>query len=149
MPGPVPKNPAIRQRRNKKSTRALLPAEKNPITRAPSLPKKPEGQWHDLTVRWWRDVWSSPLRDEFLRADLGALFRLAFLTDMFWSEPTLSIATEIRLLEREFGLTPLSRRRLEWSIATTEETKDRRELSRAKMARRMVDADSDPRENLS
>lgn len=148
MPGPLPKNQTVRQRRNKKSTRAMLPAEKNPISRAPSLPENPTGDWNDLTVKWWRDVWSSPLRDEFLRADLGAIFRLAILVDMFWKTGKLSVASEIRLLEREFGLTPLSRRRLEWTTATAEDSKDRRELVRARKARMLVDA-GDPRETLS
>jgi len=148
MPGPPPKNPAIRQRRNKATTRSTLPAEKNPISRAPSLPPNPTGDWNELTVKWWRDVWSSPLRDEFLRADLGALFRLAILVDMFWKTSKLSVATEIRLLEREFGLTPLSRRRLEWSVTTAEESRDIHEMNRANRAQRMVSG-SDPRESLS
>ena len=147
MPGPLPKNPTVRQRRNAKSTRALLPAEKNPIKRAPSLPPNPTGDWNDLTVKWWADVWSSPLRDEFLRADIGALFRLAILVDMFWKTGKLSVASEIRLLEREFGLTPLSRRRLEWTTATAEDQKDRRELTRARRAK-VIDA-GDHRETLS
>jgi len=146
MPGPVPKNPAIRQRRNKKSTRSALPAERNPIKRAPALPDNPTGEWTDLTRRWWRDVWSSPLRHEFLRADLGALFRLAILVDMFWKTGKLSVATEIRLLEREFGLTPLGRRRLEWTVANAEEAKDLHTENRLKRAK-VIDA-GDPREVL-
>lgn len=148
MPGPPPKNPAIRQRRNKATTRSTLPAEKNPISRAPSLPENPTGDWNVLTKKWWADIWSSPLRDEFLRADLGALFRLAILVDMFWKTGKLSVATEIRLLEREFGLTPLSRRRLEWSVTTAEESRDIHEMNRANRAQRMVNV-SDPRESLS
>jgi hypothetical protein len=35
-------------------------------------------------------------------------------------------ATEIRLQRQAFGLTPYDRRRLEWSIVTTEDAKDRR-----------------------
>src|ERR671923_278181 len=105
MPGPVPKNPAVRQRRNKSVSRALLPAETAPIRRAPSLPDLPEGGWHVLTERWWHDVWRSPQRHEFLRTDLGALFRLAVLVDMFWKFGKLEVAKEVRMLEREFGLT--------------------------------------------
>lgn len=148
MPGPLPKNPAIRQRRNKKSTRSSLPAEKNPISRMPSLPENPTGDWNVLTIKWWRDIWSSPLHNEFLRADLGALFRLAILVDMFWKTGKLSVASEIRLLEREFGLTPLSRRRLEWTVASTEESKDLHELNRARRAM-VIDPVDDPRESLS
>jgi len=145
MPGPLPKSPAKRQRRNRKATRAQLPAEKNPISRMPSLPEKNNGEaWHKLTVAWWRDLWHSPMRAELMRSDLAALLRLAFLYDRFWYKGTLSVATEIRLLEREFGLTPMSRRRLDWTVATAEQAQDRREISRAKRAK-IVDPASDPR----
>ena len=145
MPGPMPKNPTLRQRRNKSSSRAILPAENKPIRYAPRLPDVIEDGWHGLTRAWWRDIWSSPLRHEFLRADLGALFRLAILVDSFWKFRKLEIAKEIRLLEREFGLTPLSRRRLEWTITQTEEAVDRYERKRARSA---VMLDGDPREVL-
>jgi len=147
MPGPLPKDPAKRQRRNKSATRALLPAEENPIKRAPSLPTIEGREWSPLTVRWWRDIWRSPQRAEFLRADLASLFRLVVLVDMFWVSFDLEIAREIRLLEREFGFTPLSRRRLEWSIAQTEEAKDKHVMNRARRAKKIVDS-ADPREAL-
>lgn len=142
MPGPLPKDPALRQRRNKSATRAILPAENLPITGMPRLPKNPLGEWHALTRSWWRDVWSSPQHNEFLRADLGALYRLAILVDMFWKSGKLAVAKEIRFMEREFGLTPLSRRRLEWTVAQTEDTVDRHERRRIKNA---VIIDGDPR----
>lgn len=146
MPGPPPKNPAIRQRRNKSATKALLPAEKTPILNPPNLPEfNPDFLWHELTRSWWVDVWNSPQRSEFLRADLGSLFRLAVLVNQFWFSFDLQIAKEIRLLEREFGLTPLARRRLEWTVAQTEDAKDRREISRAKRSKII---DMDPREVL-
>jgi hypothetical protein len=98
-----------------------------------------------LSRRWWKDVWSSPLHHEYLRADLGALFRLVFLVDDFWKTGKLDVAKEIRLLEREFGLTPLARRRLEWTVAQAEEAKDRHEQKRSKRA---TIIDADPREVL-
>lgn len=150
MPGPLPKDPAIRQRRNKSSSRALLPPESAPIKRAPRLPKLPDEkgvprEWHDMARRWWKDVWSSPQRHEFLRADLGSLFRLVYLVDQFWKTGALDIAKEIRLLEREFGLTPLSRRRLEWTVAQAEEAVDRHVQKQIKRAV-VLDAEAiDPR----
>jgi|SRR3990172_447089 len=145
MPGPMPKDAAIRQRRNKSATRAILPAETSPIKSTPRLPTNPLGKWHRLTRLWWKDVWSSPQHGEFLRADLGALFRLAMLVDMFWKSGKLAIAKEIRLLEREFGLTPLSRRRLEWTVIQAEEVTDRHEQNRIRRAKVM---DGDPRKIL-
>ncbi|NMC84301.1 MAG: P27 family phage terminase small subunit [Anaerolineaceae bacterium] len=146
MPGPLPKDPAIRQRRNKSASKALLPAESLPRIRAPQLPKREDGKpWHPMARAFWKDVWSSPMRSEYLRADEPALFRLVYLVDMFWKTPDLDIAKEIRALEREFGLTPLSRRRLEWTVTQTEEAKDQREQKRVK---RIVIIDSDPRDVL-
>jgi hypothetical protein len=85
---------------------------------------------------------------EFMRADEPALFRLVVLVNAFWQSGKLEIAREIRLMEREFGLTPLSRRRLEWTVAQTEEAKDRREQKRVRRAQ-IIDGDStDPRSVL-
>lgn len=78
----------------------------------------------------------------FLRADEPALFRLLMLVNMFWLTGGLAVAREIRMLEREFGLTPLSRRRLEWTVAQAEEATDRHENRRS---RRAVIIEADPR----
>ena len=84
---------------------------------------------------------------EYLRGDLPALFRLVILVDSFWKTGKLDTAKEVRLLEREFGITPLSRRRLEWSVAQAEEARDRHEQRRSRRAV-IIDGD-DPREVLS
>lgn len=144
MPGPTPKNPAVRQRRNKATTRAMLPAEVAPRQKAPALPRIRD--WQSMTRRWWKEVWSSPMSVEYLRADEHALIMLAVLIDMFWSEPTQKLAAEIRLQQQAFGLTPLDRRRLEWSIEQAEQAKDRRESGRIKRA--IVISGDDPRSQL-
>ena len=142
MPGPMPKDLSIRQRRNKSATRAILPAEL-PRFQAPKLPKLPEGEtWHPMAKQFWKTIWASPIHVEFLRADEPALYRLVMLVNAFWTKNSLAIAAEIRLLEREFGLTPLSRRRLEWTVAQAEEAKDKHEQKRV---RRAVIIDADPR----
>ena len=84
---------------------------------------------------------------EYLRGDLPALYRLVILVDAFWKTGKLDTAKEVRLLEREFGITPLSRRRLEWSVAQAEEARDRHEQKRSRRAL-IIDGD-DPREVLS
>lgn len=125
-----------------------MPAESSPVTRPPALPKHPTGgTWHKLTRRWWKDVWQSPQHHEFLRADLGALFRLAILQNEFFITGKLAFAQECRHLEREFGLTPLSRRRLEWTVTQTEDAIDRHEKRRSKAAK-VINGD-DPRDYLS
>lgn len=148
MPGPMPKDQKLRQRRNKASTRAVLVASAAVTATGITYPELPARNgnepWHPLAVRWWQDVWSSPLHAEFLRPDTGALFRLANLVDAYWKSGALKYAAEIRLLEREFGLTPLARRRLEWTVAQTEEQREPVRAARAK-----VIGNEDPREVLN
>ena len=146
MPGPLPKDPKTRQRSNKAISRALLSPEKRPIKHTPRLPDLEIAEWSDLTRAWWEELWQSPQSDLFLRSDLGSLFRLAVLQNKFFTTFSLAVASELRLLEREFGLTSLSRRRLEWTVAQTESAIDKREHGRAKRAQ-IIDGD-DPRSVL-
>lgn len=144
----MPKDPKIRQRRNKSASRALLPAEIAPREKPPRIPAFPmkEGAWHIMARKFWYDVWHSPMRYEFVHGDEPALIRLLYLVHVFWETGKLDIAKEVRMMEREFGLTPLSRRRLEWTVAQAEEARDLHEHKRAKRARII---DVDPREVLS
>lgn len=152
MPGPAPKPAAVRQRRNKSASRTTLTvSEDERILKKPYKPKCPNepGTWHVMAEKWWDDVWSSSMCGEYLRADLPALYRLLSLVDRYWKKGSMEVAREIRLMEREFGLTPLARRRLEWTTVQTEESKARfneRAVRRAKT----VDGElaSDPRSVL-
>lgn len=98
-----------------------------------------------MARQWWTDVFSSPMRNEFIDADIHALLRLVILVDSFWKTSDLKVAQEIRLMEREFGLTPLSRRRLEWSIVQAEQSKDNYQRRRVNEAQTI---DYDPRSIL-
>jgi len=149
MPGPAPKPRALRQRRNKTTTRAELRIEEPPRDDAPELPplrdmlpnsRRPD--WHLMTLAWWKDIWQSPMSGEFLEADLHGLYRLAVLVDKFWRSPKKDLAAEIRLQQQAYGLTPLDRRRLEWEVVRNEAAKKKPAPSRPK--RRV-----DPRKALS
>ena len=130
MPGPLPKDPALRQRKNRVSTSATLSVETGLRHHAPALPKLgPEHEWHPLTRAWWKDVWHSPMSGEYLQVDKHGLFRLAALVDRFWRDPSQALAAEIRLQGQCFGLTPIDRRRLQWEVAKVEEvTKQKRRV---------------------
>ncbi|MFH1486035.1 MAG: hypothetical protein ABIH46_08195 [Chloroflexota bacterium] len=114
MKGPLPKDPSLRKRRNRASTRAVLSAETGVRHRVPFLPK--HRAWHPLTRAWWRDTWHSPMSSEFLQADVHGLYRLAELVDRFWTKPSISLASEIRQEQQAYGLSPIDRRRLEWEV---------------------------------
>jgi hypothetical protein len=141
---PLPKPVELRQRRNKAVTRATLSAENAP-TKAPRLPKIDGVEWHKMTRAWWRDVWRSPMAAEYVDADKHALYRLAVLINKYWESPTQALAAEIRLQQQAFGLTPLDRRRLEWSIEQAETANTRRQQRAVRMAQA---GEIDPREAL-
>lgn len=148
LPGPLPKDPKLRQRRNKVSTAAKLSLEDHGIE-APALPDRVDpntgevAPWHPRTVEWWEDVWASPMAPEFLDADVHGLFLLAELEDAFhWSRnprEKMDLAKEIRLQRAMYGLTPMDRRRLQWEVDRGEEAEQRasalaRRASRSLMA---------------
>lgn len=129
MPGPVPKKPELRQRRNRAVTSATLVADGRKHQR-PRLPRIDGVTWHAMTVAWWREVWRSPMAEEYLRADIHALYRLAVLINQFWGNPSKEMAAEIRLQQQAFGLTPIDRRRLQWEVERVEEVRTRRRTVR-------------------
>lgn len=122
MPGPAPKNPSTRTRRNKTSTNATLKADAAIIA-----PELPEYGWHVMTVRWWADIWSSPMAPEFDDSDRHGLFQLAMLVNDFWMadkpRDRRDLAAEIRQQGQRFGLSPIDRRRLQWEIEKAEDAK--------------------------
>ena len=140
MRGPVPKDPRLRQRRNKVSTAArLLVEDLSSRKRTPSLPPR-SLEWHMLTKRWWKSVWQSPMANEYLDADVkGRLYRLAILVDRFWLKPSITLDAEICRNEAGLGLTPIDRRRLQWEVERLEQAQKRP---------RRAAPDVDPREYL-
>lgn len=107
---PVPKPPGARVRRNTgQSQWRTLSAGK---VKTPACPRK----WSPSTRAWWRTIWRSPMATAWLEADVPALTRLGNLLELLLDEPTAAIASEIRQIEDRFGLSPKSRRQLQWSI---------------------------------
>lgn len=115
MPGPPPKDPAIRRRRNKTTTRATL--GKAQPARKRALPRK-RPAWHAETRRTWDDWWASSQAREWTQVHVSGLLRLIYLVEDFYRATTpkerKEAAAEIRLQGTEYGLTPLAERRLQW-----------------------------------
>ena len=148
MPGPAPKHPSTRQRRNRTSTAATLAAD--PTLEAPALPTR---IWHEQTRAWWRDIWASPMAPEYDDSDRHGLFALAVLVDDFWrtedAKLRKDIAAEIRQQRQCFGLTPIDRRRLQWEIEKVDEAQDRGRKRRETAPKPPAPADAaDPRSVL-
>ena len=79
--------------------------------------------WHELTLAWWDTIWDSPMAAEWVDADVPGLVILAALVDDFWRFGDKATAAEVRMQQREFGLSPLSRRTLQWEIKRVQSAK--------------------------
>lgn len=119
--GPDPKDPSVVARRNKSSTRAVLKAPVRP--RVPPLPTMPRGhKWHAQVQAWWKRAWSSPMVGEWTESDVDNLYMAARLMQQFWAGSLITpgelkaLAGEIRQIQSQCGLTPMSRRALQWEI---------------------------------
>lgn len=140
MPGRQPKDRSVRQRTNKTSTRATLRALEPDEIDIPPLPTLydedgNEKLWSLATQRYWERLWSSPMASEFhAQSDIEGLYRLAALVEQFWRKPNATLNGEIRLYEAQFGLNPLARRRLEWTIVGAERAKDEDEARKQRRA---------------
>lgn len=135
---PLPKPPGLRQRRNRESTRALLPTEAESAgAEVPALPELGgKAKWHAMVIRWWESVWKSPMANEYLMADKESLFMLARLHQDFWTakgrKDRQQAAAEIRQQGVRFGLSPIDRRRLQWEVEKGEQAADRTEKRRTR-----------------
>ena len=117
MPGPPPKPPGTRRRRNKGPSARNLGAA--PPSRARPSPPELPGAENPLpeTRAWWETVWTSPMAAVYLDADVPALARLATLVDrLHRGDAGARLLAEIRSLEDRYGLSPLARRRLQWEV---------------------------------
>lgn len=130
MPGPPPKHPSARARRNKVTTHAVLKADASIV--APELPGE---AWHPMTLVWWRDIWASPMAPEYDDSDRHGLYILAMLVNDFWTAPTPTarkeFAAELRQQGARFGLSPIDRRRLQWEVEKVEAAQDEGKKRRA------------------
>jgi hypothetical protein len=145
MPGPLPTDLEVRARQNKAATRAEL-GEDDPEVKIPPMPKhyeeKPfkrkgadgivksgvetvETPWHPMAVAWWNDIWPSPMAKQWHSSDIHGLYALLYLYDMFFRNPNEKTHGEIRLARMPYGLTPLDRRRLEWTLANTKSAENK------------------------
>lgn len=164
---PSPKHHTVRARANKASTRATLTEPDPEDIQIPELPpmrlverkRKSRDEdgvvqtetymveipWRLETQEWWESLWSSPMASEFHSSDRHGLYRLAVLIDDFWQHPSTQANAEIRLAQKDYGLTPLDRRRLEWTIASAETATEKRPARKAKADKGDDEGGPDPR----
>lgn len=117
------KDPSVRARRNKSTTRATL---KKPVN--PKIPAMPKGlRWRPQVSEWWKRAWSSPMRSEWDDADVDMLYLALKLMNAFWDPETSpreakQLAGEIRLILTQCGFSPMARRSLQWELPKDDES---------------------------
>jgi hypothetical protein len=144
------KDPSVRQRRNKTTTRATLQERENP-----TIPALPAGtRWYPQVREWWDRAWSSPMSGEWTVSDVDAMYLAARLQQQFWNprtKPALlkQLSGEIRLLMDRCGLTPMSRRTLQWELPPRDpESQPAEGRPRASKRASSKKADADPLDHL-
>ncbi|MHA0288281.1 phage terminase small subunit [Mycobacterium sp. C3-094] len=124
MPGPPPKDPSVRARTNKTVTRAVLEKPARRSVRIPPLPRTID--WYPEVKAWWKDLWESEPRKEWIDVDIHLLYVAARLYQMMLDPETKvtaakALAGEYRQILVQFGLTPMARRSLQWEVLRVED----------------------------
>lgn len=116
MPGPAPKDPSVRRRRNVAVGKTLLPAG----GREGAAPQWPFGTVAEPSV--WVELWRMPQAAAWERLFLfRVVARYALLLDEVEQPDAKStILGEVRQLEDRLGLNAKSMRSLLWEIAGDE-----------------------------
>jgi len=143
------KDPSVRARRNKTSTRATLTTAGS--REIPPMPTSTA--WKPQTEAWWDDVWSSPMAPEWDESDVHNVILCALLYNDIWCAETArdrkEAAAEYRLQRKDLGLTPYDRRRLEWTIEQADDAKDRGRQRRERVrSQTAITPATDPRSVL-
>lgn len=150
MRGPPPKDPKLRQRRNRASTRSTLPTvEEAAEWTVPEIPKRESGDWHPKVLEWWDAMWRSPQAKEYTLADIhGGLYILANHYQDFWkaegAEGRQKASVALLKCWEKFGLSPIDRRRLQWEVEKAEQAEERTNVRR----QRKEVSGKDPRDIL-
>jgi len=116
MPGPAPKNPADRVRRNKPLANTVLLPHGGRVGEPPAWPLATN------TPKIWASLWATPQAAQWELQGIGTVrvvARYALFAEEFGDEtvePNAALLGEIRQLEDRLGLTPMAMLRLRWEI---------------------------------
>lgn len=149
----VKKNPTLRARTNRATTAMTVSAGKT-LRKVPPLPAHPTDAWHPQTVKWWTELWESPLPDAWQSFDTGTLFTLALCFNDIWIAESATgrkeAQGEYRLQRKDFFIAPMNRLSGEIVIEEADAAKDRGAARRERAARPAAPskASADPRNVL-
>jgi hypothetical protein len=123
--GPLPKDPAKRERSGKPTYETVhLGSTPANTDAAPKIPVRAWRKLHVETKAWWKMLLDAPQASQYLGSDWRRLRMVLLpLVEHFnraadeGDVPKMTkLAGEIRMQEADFGLTPTSRMRNRWTV---------------------------------
>ena len=118
MPGPPPKRPETRARRNAPAAGEWIPLPADPY-KGPK-PRMPRGLSEPAKAEW-KSWWASPMAHAWDQSDHGTLLGLIRMFDAWIAEPAAtSMSAEIRQWKDKLGLTPEGRQKRRWALPLVE-----------------------------
>ena len=119
MPGPAPKDPAQRRRRNKPAEVTALPA----AGRQAPAPRWPISGPSDAEAEIWAELWATPQAVAWESLGwtriVARYARVAVAAEC--GEGGAMILAECRQLEDRLGLSPMAMKRLQWQVEDLDE----------------------------
>ena len=89
-----------------------------------------EPQWAKPVVKWWNDIWTSPMSQEFVESDIHGLY----MACVYFHEslnPYYKVAERLKNAQAwettiaKYGLTPTARESLRWQVAQGTQAQNR------------------------
>lgn len=134
MPGPPPKDPGQRRRRNAAPELVALPAE----GRSGPVPTWPLSRATKSEAALWRELWATPQAAAWEQLGwtriVARYVRCAIQVE--GTDPSTRLLAEVRQTEDRLGLTPLAMRRLGWTIVR-DEVSEARNVGRPRARERL------------
>lgn len=82
-------------------------------------------EWHPVVMDWWEDIWDSPMAGEFIKSDFTNLYLAAkylhHAVDGYTKDTAArAYGDKFERICKSYGLDPLARASLRWSISQGE-----------------------------
>lgn len=117
----MPTSPKPKGQRRRRNAGQAQWKQLPPEGRTDPAPDLPGDEWLASTIDWWMTIWASPMATIWIESDVDSLIRLARMRDDFHrGELPVSAFAAVQALEDRFGLSPKSRRNLQWEISKAE-----------------------------
>lgn len=125
MPGPAPKDPAVRRRRNASVGKTVLPSggRVGDVPAWPLAGRTEPGVWVEL----WRMPQASAWERMHLTRTVAHYAMVLEVVEGSEGLPAAAVLQEMRQMEDRLGLNPKSMRSLLWEVAAGDEVAEKRD----------------------